>query len=81
MLFRSELAKLGFEISDGVRFWDLWTLVEGALNDKEPCVSESIYAEGFRLGDTAEIRNFNHVGSCLFHEDTIGFSVKDTDRT
>ena len=74
-----EFNKLGFEVSDGVRFRDLRTSIEGALNDEELSVSESIYPEGFRLGDAAEIFNFNHVGSCLSNEDAIGF--ENTSRT
>ena len=49
------------------------------MNDEESRVSQSIYAEGFGLSGAAEIRDFNHVCSCLFPVDMITNSIDDTD--
>ena len=45
--------------------------IENALDDEEPGVSKSIYAEGFGVGDGAEVRDLNHVVSCLPRADVV----------
>lgn len=44
---------------------------EGGSNAEEPSTSKSVHTEGFRLSDTAEILNLDHVVSRLCPVDTL----------
>ena len=44
---------------------------EGGANAEEPSTSKSVHTGGFRLSDTAEILNLDHVVSRLCPVDTL----------